>query len=175
MLARFLYSIPPSLVGQRKYQTKPVNPFVREQYEKLVYELLDIPDMFGERLIKLSPEAAILSEQYNQWIEYRLTNEFEEIEDWAGKLHGNTMRVAGVFHLIKYRLNAYNMPLEAETMAAAIQVGKYYQFTIPEIQVVEVQWLAELELIGIPEEARMFCSEMCRLVIEKKLEKQAEV
>lgn len=126
LLARFLYSIPPSLIGKRKYRTKPVSPFVREQYEKLVYELLDIPDMFGERLIRLSPEAAVLSEQFNQWIEPRLVSDFEEIEDWAGKLHGNTMRIAGVFHLIKHRVGAYNVPLEAETMAAAIQVGKYY-------------------------------------------------
>lgn len=126
LLARFLYSIPPSLVGKRKYQTKPINPFIREQYEKLVYDLLDIPDMFGERVIRLSPEAARISEQYNQWIEVRLTSEFEDIEDWAGKLHGNTMRIAGVFHLIKHRVDAHNEPLSADTMEAAVQVGKYY-------------------------------------------------
>lgn len=126
LLARFLYGIPPSLVGKRKYQTKPINPFIREQYEKLMYELLNIPDMFGERLIRLTPEAALISEQYNQWIEHRLTNEFEEIEDWAGKLHGNTMRIAGVFHLIKHKVDAYNVLLDAETLTAAIEVGKYY-------------------------------------------------
>lgn len=126
LLARFMYCIPPTLVGSRKYRTKPINPFVKEQYEKLVYELLNIPDIAGERLIRLSPEADLISEQYNQWIEQRLTNEFEEIEDWAGKLHGNTMRIAGIFHIIKHRINAYNIPLEADTMTAAVKVGKYY-------------------------------------------------
>lgn len=126
LLARFLYCIPPTLVGARKYRTNPINPFVREHYENLVCELLDIPDMFNERLIRLSPEADIVSEQYNQWIEKRLTNEFEEFEDWAGKLHGNTMRIAGIFHIIKHKLDSCNVPLESNTMIAAIEVGKYY-------------------------------------------------
>lgn len=97
LLARFLYCIPNTRVGSRTYKSKPINPFVREQYEKLINELLNIPDETGflERTIKLSPEADILSEAYNQWIEHQLVNELEEIEDWAGKLHGNTMRIAG--------------------------------------------------------------------------------
>lgn len=98
LLARFLYSIPNTRVGERVYKTKPVSPFVRSDYEKLIHELLDIPDFtnFSDRIIKLSDEADKLAEEYYHWIESRLTNELEEIEDWAGKLHGNTMRIAGV-------------------------------------------------------------------------------
>ena len=32
----------------------------------------------------------------------RLTNEFEMIEDWAGKLHGQVMRIAGLFHIVEH-------------------------------------------------------------------------
>ena len=128
LLARFLYSIPNTRVGSREYRTKPINPFVREQYEKLVYELLNIPDLtgFAERIIKLSPEADILSEAYNQWIEHQLVNELEDIEDWAGKLHGNTMRIAGILHVVKHRMNSVNVLLSEDTMSAAIEIGKYY-------------------------------------------------
>lgn len=128
LLARFLYCIPNTRVGSRTYKSKPINPFVREQYEKLVNELLNIPDETGflERTIKLSPEADVLSEAYNQWIEHQLVNELEEIEDWAGKLHGNTMRIAAILHVVKHKLNAVNVLLEEDTMAAAIEIGKYY-------------------------------------------------
>ncbi len=127
LLARFLYCIPNTRVGSRTYKSKPINPFVKEQYEKLINELLNIDGTgFLERTIKLSPEADILSEAYNQWIERQLVNELEEIEDWAGKLHGNTMRIAAILHVIKYKLNAANVLLEEDTMAAAIEIGKYY-------------------------------------------------
>ena len=128
LLARFLYCIPNTRVGSRTYKSKPINPFIKEQYEKLINELLKIPDMTGfiERVIKLSPEADILSESYNQWIERQLINELEEIEDWAGKLHGNTMRIAAILHVTKYKLNAANVLVDEETMSAAINIGKYY-------------------------------------------------
>ena len=127
LLARFLYSVPNTRVGERVYRSKAVSPFIRDDYEKLCEELLDIPYFEGlQRVIKLSPGADKLAEEYYMWIEHQLTDELEEIEDWAGKLHGNTMRIAGIFHVIKHRISAANVPLEEETMKAAIEVGKYY-------------------------------------------------
>ena len=67
-----------------------------------------------------------MSEAYNQWIERQLINELEEIEDWAGKLHGNTMRIAAILHVTKHKLNAANVLVDEETMSAAIDIGKYY-------------------------------------------------
>lgn len=127
LLARFLYSIPNSMVGSRTYRSKPIDQLIRADYENLVEELLNIPDLTGfERVIRLSPEADALSEQYNQWIERQLTDELEEIEDWAGKLHGNTMRIAGILHVVKHKSNAINVLLEEDTMKSAIEIGKYY-------------------------------------------------
>lgn len=128
LLARFLYSIPNTRVGERVYKTKPINPFIRSDYEKLIHELLDIPDFtnFVERTIRLSDGADKLAETYYHWIESRLTNELEEIEDWAGKLHGNTMRIAGILHVVKYKVGSVNTLLEESTMKSAIEIGKYY-------------------------------------------------
>ena len=128
LLARFLYSIPDTMVGSRIYNSKPVNQEVRKKYEELVNNLLNIEDFseFFDKVITLSKEADKLSEEYNQWIEKQLNGELEEIEDWAGKLHGNTMRIAGIFHIVKYECNAVIIPLEESTMKAAIEVGKYY-------------------------------------------------
>lgn len=128
LLARFMYSFPNSRVGSRKYRTEPINDVTRKEYENLCKDLLVIPDLtnFTERIISLSNEADLLSEEYNQWIEERLMDELEAIEDWAGKLHGNTMRIAGILHIAKHKLNSVNVPLEEDTMKAAIAIGKYY-------------------------------------------------
>lgn len=128
LLARFLYAVPNTRVGNRVYKTKEVSSVVREEYEKLCEELLDIPDLtgFAERIIKLSPEADKLAEEFFLWIEHQLTDELEEIEDWAGKLHGNTMRIAGILHVIKHRSNSVNVLVEEDTMSSAIMIGKYY-------------------------------------------------
>lgn len=128
LLARFMYSIPNSRVGSRKYRTDPIKDVTRKVYEDLCKDLLAIPDLtdFAERIITLSNEADLLSEEYNQWIEGKLLDDLETIEDWAGKLHGNTMRIAGILHVVKHRLNSVNVPLEEDTMKAAIEIGKYY-------------------------------------------------
>ena len=126
LLARFLYSIPNSLVGSRKYRTEPVNKALKEDYNNLIKDLLKTNEMDFERTIHLSEEADLQSEIYNQQIERRLTDDLEQIEEWAGKLHGNTMRIADIFHIVKYKWDAVNVPLETETLAGAIKVGQYY-------------------------------------------------
>ncbi|MFR1510381.1 MAG: YfjI family protein [Coprococcus sp.] len=128
LLARFLYCVPESRVGSRQYKTRPIEPEAKKNYEDLVKELLSLPDLgdFVDNTIKLSPEADKLSEEFNQWIEVRLTNEFEMIEDWAGKLHGQVMRIAGLFHIVEHRANAVNVPMSVETLQNAIDFGKYY-------------------------------------------------
>ena len=128
LLARFLYCIPKSRIGERTYRIDTVAPEVRKEYERLCKELINIPDLDGfvERTIKLSNEADKLAEEFFLWIEHRLTNELESIEDWAAKLHGNTMRIAGILHIVKYRLNSVNMLLEEDTMKSAITIGRYY-------------------------------------------------
>lgn len=128
LLARILYSIPNTRIGERVYRSRPVNPYVRESYNNLILELLNLPDYDGDwsRVIKLTPEADALAEEFFLWIEHRIANEFEEIEDWAGKLHGNTMRIAGILHIIKYKGKAANLLLESDTMESAILIGKYF-------------------------------------------------
>ena len=55
-----------------------------------------------------------------------MAEDYEEIEDWAGKYHGQTMRIAGLLHVVKYRLGAANVILEGQTMKEAIQIGRYF-------------------------------------------------
>lgn len=126
LLARFLYSNPTSKVGCRTYRSKPVPDSVRATYKALLHELLNIDEQdCVERNITLSEEADNVAEKFSQWIEPRLLTELADIEDWAGKLHGNTMRIAGVLHVIKYGLGSMSVQLEENTMKSAIKIGMY--------------------------------------------------
>ena len=53
-------------------------------------------------------------------------DDLEPIEDWAGKYHGQVMRIAGLLHVCDFKDKAANFPLELETMKAAERIGKYF-------------------------------------------------
>lgn len=125
-VARFLYALPVSRIGRRNYRVKPIPEKVKNDFNDLIYRLLQIPDIGEPRILRLSEEADKLAEEFFQEIEDGLTDELEEIEGWAGKLHGQTMRIAGVFHCCEHVENAYNVPVSGETMKNAIGMGRYF-------------------------------------------------
>lgn len=125
-LSRFLYSIPVSRIGSRAYETAAISEPVKKLYNGLVYNLLNIPDVFGNREIQFSQEANDMSRDFFNEIEHRLIDDLEDMDAWAGKFHGQVMRIAGVLHCIKYEMGAYNTPLEGDTMKAAIGIGRYF-------------------------------------------------
>ncbi|MCD7937792.1 MAG: DUF3987 domain-containing protein [Tannerellaceae bacterium] len=126
-LARFLYSMPESPVGHRRYRTEPINPQVRQAYHDLIYRLLQLPYLGEgeERTIQFSPEADKLFEDFVNWVEGQLNDELEEIEDWGGKFCGQVARIAGLIHIGKCG-DPHNTLVSAETMDGAIQIGKYF-------------------------------------------------
>lgn len=130
-LARFLYSLPESKVGARSYEVKAINSETRQAYNDLVNELLNIGGKYGwnnvnGNLIKLDAEAYALSKTFFDSIEKKLADEYEKIEDWVGKYHGQTMRIAGLLHCIKYKGISPNVELEGKTMKEAILIGEYF-------------------------------------------------
>ncbi|KJJ71703.1 YfjI family protein [Clostridium sp. FS41] len=125
-VARFLYALPVSRIGRRSYRVKPIPEKVKADFDDLICRLLDIPDIGEPRVLHLSREADKLAEDFFHEIETGLTEDLEEIEGWAGKLHGQTMRIAGVFHCCEHVENAYNVPVSGETMKNAIGMGRYF-------------------------------------------------
>lgn len=126
-LARFLYSLPASPVGRRRYETAPIPPEVLEAYSGLLRSLLELKDNNGEaRIITLSPEAHQKAKAFAEALEVRLVDDLEPIEEWAGKFHGQVMRIAGILHCCKWLDEADTVPLELETMQRAEAIGNYY-------------------------------------------------
>lgn len=124
-LSRPLYALPKSLVGKRRYRTQPVPKEVEEDYTAAIYALLSVD---GEaQTIRLSPEADQEAERFFNCLEQRLADDFsEDLESWAGKFHGQVMRLCGVLHCCQYFQEAAQIPVSLETMQAAQTIGEYF-------------------------------------------------
>lgn len=48
------------------------------------------------------------------------------ISDWASKLHGAAVRIAGLLHLAEHLDRGHSQPVTADTMAAAITLADYF-------------------------------------------------
>lgn len=107
LTARFLYCMPVSFVGSRRFQSKPVPDEVYHRYERRVINLLE--DDYPEKpeTITLSDDAEKLLIAFAEEIEPKLASDYAELADWAGKLIGNTLRIAG-FSAVREHIGATN-------------------------------------------------------------------
>lgn len=124
LCARFLYCYPKSKVGTRNIDSKAIPKELEEQYNHLIKELLQ-QEIKEPKILTLSPEAYQCSQEFAKDIEKQLKDELEEVEDWAGKLHGAILRIAGNLHIIE-NIDNNNSIISEETMIHAIEIGLYY-------------------------------------------------
>lgn len=130
LTARFLYCMPTSSVGTRKYHSKTVPADVYSAYEMMILDYLS--DESRGEVITLSQEADSLIAGYAEELEPKLLTEYAEMADWVGKLVGNTIRIAGLLCRAKeYRADEFLMDYEplvvdGETMEKAIRLSRYF-------------------------------------------------
>lgn len=132
LVARFLYAVPPSPLGYRKFHNCPIPPAVETAYRTHLLALLNLQapcDQFGET------EPFILrmdGPSYREWNEFALKVEakmrdggdFEHIRDWAGKLPGVAARLAGLLHCAKYaQEQPWNMEIQLGTVQSALRLA----------------------------------------------------
>ncbi|WP_367025679.1 DUF3987 domain-containing protein [Methylococcus sp. ANG] len=132
LLARFLYALPPSNLGQRTGDTKPVPGYLAAGYAGRIEAILNAQPATDENgtpcphTLNLNPEA------YAAWSAFWLKTEagmgpggtFEHCTDWAGKLPGAVARIAGLLHVAR---NVFRGPekleIGIEDMDAAIRIA----------------------------------------------------
>lgn len=126
--ARFLYSKPTSKIGTRCFKTLPIPLETKEKYKELLYQLLDEPYPFDgiPQKISLEKDAYSLLESYFDDIEQALVNDLDDMKDWAGKLIGETLRIAGILHCMNYENLKNDLPVNLETMENAISIANYF-------------------------------------------------
>ena len=134
--ARFLYSVPKSLVGSRKFETKPINFDNKKRFSDLIHEILKEPKT-ATIYISLSNEAYSLLKDYYESFELRLATDLKEIGGWAGKLVGNILRISALItraRNVKYDAFLYTPSsddsaewiVQKEDMESAIKLGNYF-------------------------------------------------
>lgn len=135
LTARFLYTHPKSLAGERNFNSAPIPPVVYGAYKKLIYNILSEERGQSAEIIRLTDDAKPVLEDYYNWVEKRIVGEFSFYSDWIGKLVGNTLRIAGILARSSVlRNNVGDALLEtdtpimitAEIMRNAIRIGKYF-------------------------------------------------
>ena len=125
LLARFLYSIPDSLVGHRSYDTGDVPEEFAAEYNNLVVSLLSLPD--GEpRILHLDHDAQTEARKLFFELEPRLRDDLEPLGDWAGKHHGRVMRIAALLHICDHGADAASILIPGETIRRARVIGDYF-------------------------------------------------
>jgi hypothetical protein len=129
LLARFLYALPMSTVGNRTFLGRPVAPHISAQYSDHIQTLLGVKppqtehNELGAYTLYLDDDAAAelhaLSLQVEAWM--KEGGHYEHVKDWAGKLPGAAARLAGVLHCATH---AYGQPwtvkISLETMREVV-------------------------------------------------------
>ena len=132
LTARFLYSMPTSFVGRRRYRTEPIPEEVYRRYEARIRNMLQEEYPKEPERITLSEEADKMIEAFAEELEPRLKDEYADIADWAGKLIGNTHRIAGL--LCRASVDRFEeffeerepLVISAENMGNAIRLARYF-------------------------------------------------
>jgi hypothetical protein len=116
-------------VGERKSTSKPISDYVYGNYEKLC---LDILGSEGKGDLRFDEGGFAVYSAFFDEIEARLTPDIGELSfmaDWAGKLHGNMARFAGLIHCtaaFSESRDPLRSPINAEEATAAVTLSRYF-------------------------------------------------
>jgi replicative DNA helicase len=132
LLARFLYSLPASLVGRRQAGAPPVPPAVANRYALELHALaasLTAPaGDDGPTVLAVDQEAGELLLGFERELEPRLaagSGDLAHLAGWAAKLAGASCRLAGLLHLAGHLRDGWAQPINADTFAGAIRLAGY--------------------------------------------------
>jgi replicative DNA helicase len=132
LLARFLYSLPASNIGFRPNKNPPIPPIVEAGYSNGMSRLLnmEVPTNQDDEpqplTLMLEPDAAACFLSFRCAIEQdmRPGECLDEIDDWAGKMAGAVIRIAGLLHLVEHGDTCQTVSIS--TLTPAIALGKYF-------------------------------------------------
>lgn len=132
LLARFLYSRPPSKLGHRDPDPAPMDQAVVSAYEAHVGALAaGLAEWNGD------PAVLVLTDEARQEMVNLLTQveptlvgdgELSTLRDWGGKYAGAVARIAGMLHLGKHGAErGPRAAVERATVLDAKQFGEYFK------------------------------------------------
>jgi len=128
LFARFLYALPPSNVGRRDFAAvpPPVPAHVQAAWEERLFEVAAGMQQLEEPLVlHLAPAAVEMFRAWRADVEPRrdTTGDLASLADWAAKLDGHLLRLAGLLHVTH---NPQGTQIGADTLARAILLTDYF-------------------------------------------------
>jgi replicative DNA helicase len=132
LLARFLYSLPASLVGRRQPGAPPVPQAVADRYALELHALAATVAApagdDGPAVLTLDQDAAELLLALERDLEPRLaagSGDLAHLAGWAAKLAGATCRLAALLDLASHLRYGRAQPIAADTFAGAVRLAGY--------------------------------------------------
>jgi replicative DNA helicase len=131
LLARFLYSLPQSLVGRREVGAPPVPQAIADRYAVELQALaatLAVPTGDDPTVLTLDPQADELLLGFERDLEPRLaagSGDLAHLAGWAAKLAGATCRLAALLHLAEHLRDGWAQPISRDTFTGAIRLADY--------------------------------------------------
>ena len=127
-LARFLYCIPKSRLGTRHDEPSNIPVDISRQYYVGIQELLRVQRQVNEtgqdvpRILTLDDDARQIWRLFLSEVEHMLgpNGELHYIQDWGGKLVGNSLRIAGLLHIVEKGTD--NLVIDEGTMTNAVRL-----------------------------------------------------
>jgi hypothetical protein len=146
LLARFLYAVPHSNIGQRNTDEAEANPERQMAWAEAIHKILARPE--ADQAIYLDDQAGQILRAFMARIETELADggPLSNIRDWGSKLVGNVSRIASLFHLVT---SPADLPVTAHHMSAAIELAD--SFLIPHARIALDQFGTE----QIPHDCRL--------------------
>ena len=125
LIARFLYSSPPSRIGSRVFNSKPIDPEISKAYRDMIFRLMALSMPEEAQPLILSADATEIMAAYFKQHEQYLTGEGQAISDWASKYIGAVLRIAGLLHAADMTEGGSPI-ITDDTLARAICIGQYF-------------------------------------------------
>lgn len=136
VLARFLYSLPASPVGNRDVNPPTIPDDVRTRYRTNICRLIALRTTNGQykeneaKLLSLSTAAHHKIVEQRARLEPKLGpyGELAEIADWAAKFTGALVRIAGILHLAEHVEHEapWEISISLDTVERAVHLGENY-------------------------------------------------
>lgn len=130
--ARWVYSLPLSLVGRRRIETVPVSARTRDAYQRAVETILNLrpPAAGGLHKIHLGADARETFLRFADGVEQAKGpgGTFSHLRSWAEKFAGNVARIAALLHIAKTAPSGWKpweTDVELPTVQEAIRIGHY--------------------------------------------------
>lgn len=125
LVARFLFVLPASLAGWRETDPDPIPAAVRDRYAAQVQHLAaTFAEWTDPAVVTLTPDATPIRSVAAADVERQLRpgGSLRDVTEWANKLPGTMLRLAGLLHVARRPADGWRHPIDAATMADAVRL-----------------------------------------------------